>query len=361
MHIVFSSYDDINNPFYGGGGAKAIHEVGKRLIKKNKVTVITANYKGAKHGLVDGIEYKRIGPEKASARLGQIIYQILLPFYCRFNDFDVWIESFTPPISTAFLPLITKKPVIGLAQLLAGSDMEKKYNLPFKAIENFGLRFYKMCIVLTSEEKEKISIRFPKMQVFVIPNGISEWPNWQLKEIEKSTLLFLGRLDIHQKGIDLLFEAWKILDRHNKKKLIIAGNGSKKEIEQVNEMVKQIGDNSIEYVGQISGKNKFDVLQKSKAMVISSRFESFGITALEAMQFGKPLIAFDIPGLEWIPKKFKCIAKSYEAESLARAIKKCLEMKVDNDYIYESREFAQRFTWDKISKEYETIFTKLIA
>ncbi len=355
MHIVFSSYDDINNPFYGGGGAKAIHEVAKRLTKKHRVTVFTANFRGAKEELIDGVDYKRIGPRQASARVGQIIYQLLLPWYCHFYDFDVWIESFTPPISTAFLPLVTKKPVIGLAQLLAGNDMAKKYSLPFKMVEDFGLRFYKRCIVLTQEEKEKISNKFLRMKIFVIPNGVNEIIFNKNNSSPENIVLFLGRLDIHQKGIDLLVEAWKKNETTQREKLLIAGNGSHSEIKQLKEMIKASGKKNVKYLGPVSGKIKFDLFNKSKAIVVPSRFESFGITALEGMQFGKRLVTFDIKGLEWIPKRFRFIAKSFDTDSLSEAIKSALNSNDNQKYVHESQIYAKKFMWENISKEYEKV------
>jgi len=124
MKIVFSNYDDVNNPYYGGGGAYAIHEVAKRLAKRHKVTVVTGNYPNAKTQFIDSVEYRRIGLSFLEPKLSQLIFHLLLPYYFRKSSFDVWIESFTPPFSTSFLPFFGRGRVIGLAHMLAGEDRE---------------------------------------------------------------------------------------------------------------------------------------------------------------------------------------------------------------------------------------------
>ena len=35
-------------------------------------------------------------------------------------------------------------------------------------------------------------------------------------------------------------------------------------------------------------------------MVMPSRFETFGLAALEGMSFGKPVVHFDLPALRWM-------------------------------------------------------------
>jgi len=59
--IIFSNYDDPKNPFYGGGGARAIHEVARRLAVRHDVKIITGSYPGSRDEMVDGVSYTRIG------------------------------------------------------------------------------------------------------------------------------------------------------------------------------------------------------------------------------------------------------------------------------------------------------------
>jgi glycosyltransferase involved in cell wall biosynthesis len=57
--------------------------------------------------------------------------------------------------------------------------------------------------------------------------------------------------------------------------------------------VKAMGDQHIEFPGWVSGQAKRDLLRSAKAMLITCRRESFGISALEALMAGVPLIAIE--------------------------------------------------------------------
>ena len=61
---------------------------------------------------------------------------------------DLWIESLTPPVSASLLPLAARCPVVGLVQMLCGADMQRRYGLPFEAIERRGLALYRHFVVL---------------------------------------------------------------------------------------------------------------------------------------------------------------------------------------------------------------------
>src|SRR4030066_1313315 len=153
MRIIFSNYDDIKNPHYGGGGARSIHEIAKRFAKEFAVRVYTGKYPGCKDEFIDNVYYKRIGTNFSEPRINQLIFTFALWFNVVRNDYDVWFESFTPPFSVSFLQLFTKKPVIGLVHMLSGKDMKRKYKLPFDLIENIGLRVYKRIVVVNQSFK----------------------------------------------------------------------------------------------------------------------------------------------------------------------------------------------------------------
>jgi glycogen synthase len=99
-------------------------------------------------------------------------------------------------------------------------------------------------------------------------------------------LVFLGRLD-HQKGLDLLFKALKLLqDQCLFPRLTVIGTG----IEEKNfqRLAQNLGIVSqVHFVGEKTGLELVYLLNVHQIMVILSRpFEAFGLVAVEGIACG---------------------------------------------------------------------------
>lgn len=350
--IIISNYDSTKNPYYGGGGATAIHEIASRLTKEFKVTVITGKFPKSRNEIIDGVFYKRIGFSFAGPKLGQIIYQLLLPFYGLVKYYDLWIESFTPPFSTNFLQLFTKKPVIGLVHMLAGDDMRRKYKLPFHLIENLGLKTYKRFIVLSNDTKEKIHTVNKKAQVEIISNGVNLPKSVPKKE--KKHILFIGRIEVNQKGLDLLLKAQNIVYRKTGVKLFLAGRGIAGEERKLRQLLSRFKlKDGIKCVGKVVGKRKRYVFENAYFTVISSRYETFSIVALESLSYGLPIVCFDIDGFKWLPRTVSQKASAFDERKFANAMVKMVkDTNLRNKMGERAKEFSRNYSWDGVSKKY---------
>lgn len=361
-HIVISNYDDMKNPYYGGGGAVAIHNVAKYLAKTHEVTVITGKYPGSKKNIIDGVNYVRAGTFIIGPRVSQLVFQLSLPIKTLTVKHDIWIESFTPPFSTAFTPLFSKKPVIGLVHLLGGEDKARQYKLPFYIIERFGLRFYKNFIVQTKSTESKIMKYNPKANIAMIPNGLE--PHYLNRKVNKesSFALFLGRFDINQKGLDILVKAFLKMKKEDRFNVKIAGSGSKKQTKELKSKIKKSGlEDIFELVGRVDGKAKERLLEKAAFMLMPSRYETFPLTAMEAFAFGNAVICFDIDGFKWLPKSLSIKIKPFNIESYSKAsIKLMRDSKKRNEIEKSAIKYARAFDWKKITIDYSKYITSVI-
>ena len=139
--VVISSFDNPVHPHYQGGGVAVIKAMA-RLGEDFDVTVLTVGRR-SESVLLNGIRYRRLPLEWAGPRAGQLVYHAVLPFAARRIRHDLWIENFTPPFSTSFLPLFVRTPVLGFAQALQGRELSRRYRFPFFLIERLGLRCYR--------------------------------------------------------------------------------------------------------------------------------------------------------------------------------------------------------------------------
>jgi glycosyltransferase involved in cell wall biosynthesis len=103
-------------------------------------------------------------------------------------------------------------------------------------------------------------------------------------------LLFLSR--IHPiKGIELLLEAWKILQfQHPKWRLIIAGTGEEEYLSRIKRKAQALGLSRIEFTGELLGIDKNSAYQSADLFVLPSYSENFGFVVAEALANGCPTV-----------------------------------------------------------------------
>lgn len=143
--------------------------------------------------------------------------------------------------------------------------------------------------------------------ISVIHNGIEE-RSWQVSDEEITTardrhspnggplLLYFGRLE-WEKGVqDLLDALPEVRARHEGTRLVVAGVGRHHD-----ELVAQAHqldlDDQVDFVGHLPDRTLRAVLAAADAVVLPSRYEPFGIVALEAAAARRPLVASTAGGL----------------------------------------------------------------
>lgn len=147
-------------------------------------------------------------------------------------------------------------------------------------------------IVLTNADKKEIKKRF-NIDAITIYNPLSFNPRRDVLRNNK-TLLTVARLDIQQKGLDLLLEAYKkIHNRHPLWNLKIVGDGpDKRKLEyMIEELELSACVQIIPHTNSI-----IDHYLNASIFISSSRWEGFGLVITEAMACGIPVVAFENTG-----------------------------------------------------------------
>jgi glycosyltransferase involved in cell wall biosynthesis len=225
MKIIFLDFDDIKNPLLGAGQAKATYEVGSLLAKRGHVVeVICSKYPQYEDRIDNGISYKHIGLGSKNIRLNNAAYILSIPLYVSFLKADIIIECFTAPVSTLCSQLFTKIPVVGLPTSFEAERFSKLYKFPFDRIQNWGLKTYKYFLPYTKFFDQKMKALNPKIISKIVPEGVGDefftYPRKTPKYI-----LFIGRYDMGQKGIDLLIKAYAKIANEIAYPLVLAGHG----------------------------------------------------------------------------------------------------------------------------------------
>jgi glycosyltransferase involved in cell wall biosynthesis len=113
----------------------------------------------------------------------------------------------------------------------------------------------------------------------------------------------------------------------------------------------------VHLVGRLSGNARLQALQRARLTVMPSRFETFGIVAVESHAVGTPVLAFDIACLrEVVPSDAGRLVPAYDVAALAQAM---VEMAGDGDGTAAmgraGRRFARRFDWDLVARAQEAV------
>lgn len=194
-----------------------------------------------------------------------------------------------------------------------------------------------------------------KMCIEVIGNGISPELLAVLSE-DSDYILYIGRIDIYGKGIDILIKAYKEFYKSFPDiRLVIAGDGRdmnsfKSELMRVPPEIRR----NIELLGWVTGSQKKEVLRKALFCVFPSRHEVQSIAALEAMACGKPVIVSDIEEFSFIYQNGAGLPfKTGDAVSLLQALKDIMARSDRYEMGNRGRYMVTEYTWDKISLLYE--------
>lgn len=319
--IVISIYDDLYNPHYGGGGATMVLQIAQRLVIEHDVTVISASYKGSRNVVRSGVKYVFLPVGWAGPRAGQLLFHATLPFLALRGSYDLWIESFTPPFSSSFLPFFARRrPVVGLVQMLSGRQASERYRMPFWRLERRGVRLYRDLIVLNETDLDLLRELNRHATIALLSNGMDVPPR-PVTLGQGDHILYLGRIDVNLKGLDLLIEAQARASTLGPVlPLVIAGSGTKSEEQKLRALLTaRPGVNAL-MVGRVGGAVKEDLLRRCACLVMPSRYETFGLSALEAMAHGRAVVVFDLSRLSWIDPLCSVKIAPFDTDALARAL-----------------------------------------
>lgn len=144
----------------------------------------------------------------------------------------------------------------------------------------------KRILVFCDDFREKLSQRYPHIRIDIEPNKIVEVITPELFEKE-DIVLYMGRLDSN-KGIHDLLNVWSKGEYIGKAELCIAGSGE----EDIEQELRARED--ITYLGWVAGKEKIELLQKARIVVLPSSSEGMPMIILEAMQHRCAILAYDV-------------------------------------------------------------------
>jgi glycosyltransferase involved in cell wall biosynthesis len=188
-------------------------------------------------------------------------------------------------------------------------------------------------------------------RVEVIPPGIeSSWFEVERNQVAPAQLLFWGRVE-EEKGLPELFVALKaVAKKFPNVKLNLVGEGNR--LQEYKTRVADLGlEDHVEFTGWQNNREIQALAAKSSIGIFPSRIESFGLSVVEAMATGVPVIAARggaVPGnIE--DGLTGTLVPVNDSDAIAEAINKALENPHSSETMAKTAKSVvqQKFSWDR--------------
>lgn len=251
--------------------------------------------------------------------------------------------------------------VIGLENFHIFGELGWKYN-------NF---FYEHCEHVISPSinarEELVNHGIPAEKVSILPNPLPTEKKTTLVHLDIATqtpniIFSIGRLS-KEKSFDVCIETIHLVS----KKIfdvcfVVVGDGPERE--NLEELSKKLGiENNIRFLGKIPHEDLLnsDIFARSKCFLTASTTETQGITIIEAMSFGLPIVWVDE---KWVGEMIEdngYKAKAWNTEELANYCISLLEdAKLQKKLSERSLQIVKKYDVWKLTDNLESIYQQVI-
>jgi glycosyltransferase involved in cell wall biosynthesis len=276
------------------------------------------------------------------------------------GDFDLVLVSdnglksvFIPYLLNKKTKIIYERHVSKTATIQSASSLLRWFKVP-QLLLHFLTKRYSCIVTLTDSEHSY----WNHPNLVTIPNPISFQPLLQSNYNSKK-VIFVGRHS-YQKGLDYLIFIWKKIHREFPDwHLDIYGSFSN-EI-SVSEWIEQNSLYSSVTLHQ-PVSNIFEKYSEASILLMTSRFEGFGLVLVEAMACGVPCVAFDCPtGPSEIIQNGEngFLIPCFEEEEFVKQAKKLLtDEHLRKAMAKKAFQSVEKFQREKIMQQWEELLQK---
>jgi glycosyltransferase involved in cell wall biosynthesis len=171
-------------------------------------------------------------------------------------------------------------------------------------------------------------------------------------------LLFVGNL-VERKGVIYLLKAFKkIKEQIPDAKLFIVGRRNEK-----SDYVRELRKNSMEgvtFIGIVTEEQLIGHYQSATMLVHPPLYEAFGMTLVEAMACGTPVVATDVGGIPEVLGDDEILIKARKSDEIAKAVLKLAgnKRKLDSMGKKGRKRVEDNFSWETVSKNVSSLYNE---
>lgn len=231
----------------------------------------------------------------------------------------------------------------------------------YRFVSEYGMRKAERIIVPSKAVADEVARYAGREKVSIIPEGVHD-AFFSPKQGEKRRyafpyIIYTGSLYPH-KNVPIVLDAMKAFPTLH---FLVAGSRTVFR-DAFERQVKEAGlESRVHMLGYVEDEELALLYSQAVALVQPSFSEGFGLTGVEAMAAGAPVIASDIPVLREVYGDGAAYFSPANSNALKQRLKDSLgTQKFRQQRIEEGRRVAQRYRWPTVAKKTIEVYASVL-
>jgi glycosyltransferase involved in cell wall biosynthesis len=306
-----------------------------------------------------------IRPERGlighAARL--VWYQTVLRARLRHDRSSVLLNTMPEGVLRCRLPQVTI--VHDLIPLMFPRDYPRQ-QLYFRQFVRRVLLASRIVIADSEATRRQVlaAFRVPPARLRVVPGGYDAerfHPDGAHgRDGEEPYVLYVGNILPH-KNLGRLVEAFARVQHRVPARLVLAGRGRAQHVQALEREAARVGA-AVELKSYVPGDELAALYRGARLVALPSLAEGFGLTALEAMACGTPVVASNCSALPEVVGQAGLLIDPHDTQAMADAIVRLLgDDELRKELSVRGLAQAARFTWERAARDVLAILDEAAA
>jgi glycosyltransferase involved in cell wall biosynthesis len=378
-------FSDVFYPYLAGGGENRYYNLAKHLVAAgDDIHVVTSKLLGCLpyQTLFNGkLRIHRVGfprhPRTRRSILPLPGYALSAVAHAELiKECDILdLNTYASALAGKLVSVLKKKPSIVTVHDLFAGQWSSEHNVLASVLGSMSERLIALSnssgffMTVSQSTKRKIirQLKVNESRIFVVPNGV-DFERIQClaqKAIRSSSerIVYVGRLIPYKRVNEVLELVARLRRRGLDVKADIIGDGPERE--HLESLARQMGvSRQVTFWGFLRQQEDVTrILSSAAVFVTPSIFEGFGMSVLEAMAAGTPVVAYDLEAYrEYARDKVNCmLARPGHFEELVHNVSN-LMTSPDNarEISRNGIETARGFDWRRVTEKVRAVY-RLVA